>query len=305
MKKYTFLVLLFILSLNSAAQSSNRRTILRDNHIKKILTYFKDSIGDPGYLMEIVFLNDSGLIAKKVFLNRKQDTIEAITYRYNEENLEVYCEDVFNGKSKIWTTSYRKLSDSESESSTTCNGVTTISTSKEKRTKQKLEYWYYYDGKLTLYEFSEKRSGLKTFDEKGSTQKCWHYKNGKFVGSEITQNNLRISKFKTSKKRKSVQTSYLDPNGNVMKERRIFYDQAKQSIGGYQEIDTETGKVTKDTRKSKTFKYAEEQLTAYEYNEMGLVKRKIAYPHKTIQMTKGYIPSVSCYNERSYEYLTE
>lgn len=241
MKKYVHVLFLFLVCLNGWAQTSKRREILRDYHIKKILSYHINSVGDPGYLHRISYINDSGLVVQDIWLNRKQDTSSINTYKYDEQNREIVFEILSDEKKIIYTSSYKKINESETEIIETCDGNTRVKVIREKTKGHKFKRFVYVDSRLVGNETTKGNKIIAT------------YRGGPLAGTTTT-------------------TAYLDSKGNVTRlYSKTFRKATVRVIGGG--TDPETGTLI-ERKKYKTKKSIGRTTVNYEYNDIGLITKK-------------------------------
>jgi hypothetical protein len=251
-----------------------RREILRDNRIKKIFTYSVDSIGDISYLSRITFINDSGLIAKEIGLNRNKDTVDISTSSYDKFN-KLISSEYINKEFKITDSdlyTYKKHTASETEIiAKSSKGTTTVRKIKTNGNKTKEKY--YKNGKLDWKTTITSENNFKLF-----TTKCA---------------DGRIIKTK----------DFLNENKNIVKSEQTSFQKTKVVVGGYTERDPSSS-ITKDHQKYKTINYSREYITTFEYNEINLLAKKINFPTGDLHIL-NFTAHGTNYSCNSYEYLTE
>lgn len=248
MKNFMYAFLLFI-CLNLTAQVEKDRIILRDNRIKKILTFHKDSIGDAGYLREISYVNDSGLVVEATWLNRAQDTTGQDVIKYDEHNLEMEFHSTVNGKSIISTTTRAQKGKYTITTETLTTQEGSIRTIKCKITRNKKRYWRYSNNQLISKE-TRKKNELISWYTKGNLIKA----KTKFYFNDSNQmvKSITVSNYKHKRMPKEV----------------IDLDAVDKKYLGR--------------------RYTRKYITMYEYNEMNLrTKKESRLTNSTKKNQKG------------------
>ncbi len=271
--RFLFLSFLFF-ALNSVSQTSEKeRIILRDNHIKRILTYYNDTSEDSKYLSSICFLNDSGLVAKELWLRRNGDTINSYSSQYDSHN-RIILYQAYGKNPFITIYDYPK------------KGATRIIQNSRDTTINNYHRYIEFKGKKRIL--------------------CFFFLNGQFKklyritkkDSYIRYHTRKFNKLKTS----VVKTvEYLDNDKNIIRACTIYKSKIKVVTGGYTQTETATG-ITEDHSIKKKIAQISEFECSYEYNAMKLLSKRTSYP---VKQTGDVSTANSSCSYTFFEYETE
>jgi hypothetical protein len=271
--KTLVLTILFSSQTGGFAQTT-KRTLLRDNHIKKVLTFTVDKQNEPKYLSRIAFVNDSGLIYKSVSLNQKQDTTERSFSKYDSLHREIYYKTVYGPDSTV-TYTYEYLNEGGVITSVSFFGHESKEFVKANRKKRKEIFHYYSNDKHRQTVIYKRKKHFWTV----------------------------VVKRKTAKPKKTKGKEYFDSKGNVIKSTSVSRFKERVTVGGYR-IDNADGKVEKDRMKYAIYRHKDIRTKTFEYNELNFRIKEIYHPSPDYSRP-GYHSSGQQYLCFMYEYLKE
>lgn len=274
--KLIFLFPLLLVSQISFTQT-NKRTLLRDNHIKRIIVSKTDSVGGEKYVCTVSFVNDSGLVYKSICLDKQLDTIETFLYRYNELNRE---------------TEYKIIPKQDT-------GII-----------YKYNYEYFKDGITTTHQNSNKTTTRNIIKRKKKKDIIYHYRDDTLVqistwkySEKINIGHIQYISGNRTRKRTLKLREYKDSKGNITKRSTTSYNKIRASRKVYT-VTISNGKIIKDTSKYKTYKYKHTASVTNEYNETGLLIKTIYHPSLGYARP-GFQHAPQRYSCVFYEYLSK